>query len=1008
MRGPRWHSFRPVCYWWVALLLHVDYVNRIAEAVHGCSVFFLPDFKWKKAICDSESARLRHIPMDLPANLVELHVKHQHIPFLTDQGLALLHHLEILQIESCEVSRITPDAFRSLSKLKNLSLRNNSLHLGYDSFPKELLQSLPNLRLLNLAHNPIELVPDSFFSITSGSILHSLWLGPTKGSALYIESNAFSGLPHLHLLDLSFSRLSSLPQVTERALSEMDELTELYLGGNPWHCDCKLRWIHVWFSRHSRPTFRFTQKYTNQLGVQMVVQPTCLTPSNLNNRPIFSEKLTSMEFRCVPKMLTENQNLSIPVGGAVLLTCEFYADPVTPVTWYKDGHVVFNSSRYQIKQHMTSETHVTSLQTTISGSNDGGVWTCVLDDDVTLVSATFNVIVTPGTSGILSAMNVSQQHWIYAGIGVSLLFVLLTIIGIGIFYCCDPRFHSDQASQSLVGKRRASRLKQCCSRAKLSDVSSGKNQNNSGADKKDNKSNGDAGRSRSNSSSPHSCLLKPTRIPLVNAETSVTNSDFSVRDVVQPVGQAAAEQMSVNTNRLLVSCDGTEPGIMLATRIPEVSAFESPSSVYGIPNIMDYQVSPTITSNPNETGLPPINYIAHSTFSGQLLKPSIPSSQIYARVAPLTSFHDTAHFQQLSSIQRTAFTSPCPVHGAVNIDRLKLSSSVTDEAHFINQSDQKSFVIVATTNGSEPSEYQSKTMHSLVRNQQPTRKNELTENTFSNIMECTGPLSITTSQEDETALKLGYTKRVIATGFQKLAGKSNPVSSSSSIALQQKRYAESHGESTTSESPNSISNTNQRSGKYAFYGPAYAVKLAAPQYLSRHTAPCANLITGAGTVTFSDGTKPLLKRTNESLSSSCSDETYDCSHVSNSSNSSSPNQLLPRSPPFETCGRFASSPSHSLRLERREPLCALHFPSWRGYTSQVISPSVNAPRYVFYPGAATLPSKLRTSKQRHSLPFLGTPYRNSCKSLNISRSQIPVRPGSKHKLDTDSGTDYND
>ncbi|TNN18170.1 Immunoglobulin superfamily member 10 [Schistosoma japonicum] len=209
-----------------------------------CSIFYQKDFKWKKALCDSEVNKLHEIPLNLPINLIELRVLYQSIEILQSNSLKQLIHLETLQIESCQLKQIESNAFHQLISLKHLNLRNNSLKFNSFSFPVDLLRNLPNLLSLNLAENPIDLIPDAFFTYLYQYKLQYLWLNSVKSNGIIFESNTMKSLKYLRLLDLSYTGLYTLHRSNELILSSMLYLNEFYLHGNPWLCDCQIK-FHV-------------------------------------------------------------------------------------------------------------------------------------------------------------------------------------------------------------------------------------------------------------------------------------------------------------------------------------------------------------------------------------------------------------------------------------------------------------------------------------------------------------------------------------------------------------------------------------------------------------------------------------------------------------------------------------------------------------------------------------------------------------------------------------------
>ncbi|VDP65517.1 unnamed protein product [Echinostoma caproni] len=631
------------------------HVHTLAHPGKCCSVFFLPDFKWKKAICDSETSRLDRIPSDLPSNLVELHVTHQFISVLGAEGLRELVHLQTLAIESSGLRRIMLDAFQSLTNLTQLNLRNNSLQLGYNGLPAEVIRSLPRLKMLNLAENPLDIVPDLFFT--------------TPGSAI----PTFAGLRYLRLLDLSYAKLTTLPVSLANQLDLMPELKELYLGGNPWHCDCQLRWL-------PRTGLVYLQQH-------VISEPICFSPEPLRDRKLFG---------------------SDPVG-----TIDF--------SEFHYGALIKNDSHFSVLNQFVEETLVSELYAQFSRVGESTAISCTLDGYPGEITATYHVTVVPYDASLdtdnqggltgnleLTGISVTHQSWIYAGVGAGILFILLTSIGVGIFYCCDPRSQADQTFQRIVGKDQVNRLRSCYGCQKLpgsatkqnGEESREKGLDASGVRTNDARSqNGEetAGielcpHSVSRSNSPlNQALPKPIIVTSVKSEQSTTTNTTvptltTPRSSLAPLGGSLIrETVSTGENRLLVSCDGPEPTVLLATRFSAYNDLSSPSSVYGMFDAS--KLSPSIkVSLPGSVG----SYICSPSFSGQPPTALSDKTHIYASLSPVTNLQGLHKTPQLISLPKARYTTPCPVHGSIQLDRVGLSQTQNPSipgAHMINPVD---------------------------------------------------------------------------------------------------------------------------------------------------------------------------------------------------------------------------------------------------------------------------------------------------------------------------------
>ncbi|XP_036066261.1 decorin [Oryzias melastigma] len=161
---------------------------------------------------------LQSVPVDLPASLEELRLDSNHIRVMSDR------------------------AWMQCPSLSVLSLSNNSLGSGSESFPIGVFSPLSNLRTLNLDYNQLSSVPEDL---------------PLSIKELYLKGNLikrlprgiFRGISGLMVLDLSANRLTSRGLVKDSLLNTT-HLESLNLEGNrlkqvPRHLPASLKTLNL-------------------------------------------------------------------------------------------------------------------------------------------------------------------------------------------------------------------------------------------------------------------------------------------------------------------------------------------------------------------------------------------------------------------------------------------------------------------------------------------------------------------------------------------------------------------------------------------------------------------------------------------------------------------------------------------------------------------------------------------------------------------------------------------
>lgn len=280
---------------------------------------------------------ISEVPLFLFRNLQDLRVLDlslNKLRVLREESFAGLTGLEVLRINNNLVEALPPDTFRNSSELTEIQLEGNRIsELANDTF------ALTKLKMLNLRRNLLTTFSDRVFgqeasnltelNLSGNKLMEVSPLGRLMSlSTLLLSSNQLHQLPEdffrgmlaLEYLDLSENKLSLLPErlfidltgitvihLHKNNLSRLEPrqfegqslLQELYMSdnqleslpeglfdplaiqymvrlhGNPWRCDCHLRYLHDWALKNSH-------------SVDTLDRMLCEGPLFLRKRPVAS------------------------------------------------------------------------------------------------------------------------------------------------------------------------------------------------------------------------------------------------------------------------------------------------------------------------------------------------------------------------------------------------------------------------------------------------------------------------------------------------------------------------------------------------------------------------------------------------------------------------------------------------------------------------------------------------------------------------------------------------
>ncbi|VDN96197.1 unnamed protein product [Rodentolepis nana] len=642
---------------------------RTANAVRGCTVIAIqPDLLWKKAVCDSDTSLLTKIPSDLPETLISLRITQQSIRRLDDGELRKLVYLEELYLDSCELEQVEANVFEGLNRLRILSLRNNSIRLDENGILPVSFYHLPTLEVLDLSENPLGQIPPNLFPIALGKSLLELRISYTKGELpLKLEAAAFTGLLNLQVLDMSFCRLETLSSEFRSIFHRMEKLRELQLGGNPWHCDCSLRWLREWYLSDTLPSMTLSFDKKTKFGATDIVTPTCKSPYVVKRRQIFAPSgrnaIEPAEFVCKQWIDSKEKHIVVALGTTLSLTCQGYFESMKTVQWFKDNvPLVIPSPNYFVSQSNSLD-FVANLTIMNVRREDKGIWECGLDNGSASQKASINVTVklpNPEVPG-----DAQRQNLVYAGIGVAVVFILLAVVALVVFFCwgkrgaekpqvftsCRNRFQKNsiygvglgEDARELIGTRVANSHPD--SPVPLKNAAQGQNNLNSN-------------NIFTNKPVPIKNTLSCDKIPSVDSDISspklisLTTATTTTAVLTQPAPATGLKQPTSANSAVLITTDFSSPSNTSITANGSDLCHLPPPGSYGGVSLPSRLLA-QITGSTNNSTMPPSS-------NPILISAPCPIHGVNAKF----SDHPKEQPQLSKPVMRTTVLGTCPIHGS--------------------------------------------------------------------------------------------------------------------------------------------------------------------------------------------------------------------------------------------------------------------------------------------------------------------------------------------------------
>jgi len=238
---------------------------------------------------DCERLGLTSIPVDLDADVKVMRLADNSIATLRDNAFAVYSSLQELYLARNRVVVISQNAFRGLRNLQIVDLSGNRLTVVRADF----LRHLTSVRSLSFASNPLIVVEPTALRPLARLERVSF----AGGRLTRLDEHVFAETTRLTEIDLSGNRLTSLPADMQHHLPSVIRIFRFY--GNPWTCDCRLRWLRRWTATRPTVNWNFARN-----------TPTCAAPPLL--RSVSWIHLNVDQFAC-PSSVLVNSSTSVQV-----------------------------------------------------------------------------------------------------------------------------------------------------------------------------------------------------------------------------------------------------------------------------------------------------------------------------------------------------------------------------------------------------------------------------------------------------------------------------------------------------------------------------------------------------------------------------------------------------------------------------------------------------------------------------------------------------------------------
>ncbi|XP_076467868.1 uncharacterized protein LOC143298791 [Babylonia areolata] len=380
---------------------------------------------------------LDRVPWGLHHNLDTLDLCHNRFTSLEPNAFKSYSNLRVLRLCHNNIRTLHPDSLAKLTHIHSLDLSGNLM----TAIPTEVLNTLPTLLRLDLSGNNLVTVPDEAFR----GLRNLKVLDLSANRITDIEPNALMGLHNLQVLRLENNAVRWLAPRLFQHLS--DQMLQLHLYGNPWLCDCKVRYMRQWMANG-----------TSAVWQQPGHTVRCEGPSISRGKALSSIPLD--ELACRVEMRTSGSTKTVSRGQEVMMECIYFSMPPATPIWQRN-QMPINFAADPAKYRMTVEgspVTVTRLYVRDFQYTDIMEYECLAHNirgsdstvfKVTLKGVPFDSVShnPPASTGASLGLNSKS---IVVGVAVVCGLILVTVFSLLIYYCVRHFRQQEQEKQDAV------------------------------------------------------------------------------------------------------------------------------------------------------------------------------------------------------------------------------------------------------------------------------------------------------------------------------------------------------------------------------------------------------------------------------------------------------------------------------------------------------------------------------------------------------------------------------